>query len=79
MGYVKPDLKYSSSCSLPGDPFMSQEGSLNSMVSNASSVRRHRIQSAMEDDGSCVWTLEQGKYDYPQENIQLPQLLKAAP
>ena len=79
MGYVKPDLKYSSSCSLPGDPFMSQEESLKSAASNASLVRQQRIHSAMQDDGSCLWTLEQGKLDYPQENIQLLQVLQAAP
>ena len=32
----------------------------------------------MEDDGSCIWTLEQGKLAYPQENPQLLEELKDA-
>ena len=32
----------------------------------------------MEDDGSCIWTLEQGKLAYPQENPQLLDELQEA-
>ena len=55
-GYAPPSLSISSdSGSL--DPFSSKESERVPSVSS-SSRREVRVQSAMENEGSCVWTLQ---------------------
>ena len=71
-GYVAPDIIGSRASGL--DPF---ESCLDLSINSCSDSERRR--SAMEHDGSCVWTLQKNqdrcpvnaKHSYPQQNEKL--------
>ena len=58
-GYVAPDLQHSVSSGRQNDPFKSSRESVQSSVREVQrqQQRQERLQSAMEHEGSCVWTL----------------------